>query len=1057
MILMCLYSLIVLSVTSLWAQSLEFGNLTITDDKIREIEAQLPKLEADKDFYHWTNRASGIRWISQGHVNHGEMRFLNTPTGELQAYGPGLYLASEGKSSIAFGEVPVNFRISKGTPVYDEKIIRQALGRDLEVNEMALLGERIPFVRQVTEDGWHVTNSALNTQRVQYAGKIDNEARVYANNPKGWGPLEINKIFQETVQNGNQSAHYLKNILEASYYMDGISFARAMIVSPGAPWNEFEAEHFQKYQNTLKFLSENINKMGESFYKAEGFEKLDDLLLDINNRTSGSYASSLKDKFRVEGIRAGGTEHGQNFQVSDYELKILQANPYLEVVATKSNTTGHHVHYFYPDAFHYQKLKGILSEDLYNELSQQNAGNLMQDHQKRNALNKRIISELYEDFKKRMIKGEAKWSELVSIHPFSDMNGRTIRLAETVISDEPKHYFVGDFDLTSSPADELSSVTRGTLAHRKLQIALLDEYLLAISEKRMPDYLKTGAIQAYVNEAGPVLMELDIRNKDNLDLIKNRDWGDLFQRSQDNFLFSLVQKVDTQKMSKKDYENIKILSKSGSLERYTFELRKQLAEKLSKILGRIDFVDNPSLVGTPFETKTDEFLDLLRFYNNLSGANDIKNLKNLLSLDAVKLELFNKIKDGLLLNNLKEKDIRPLANLINTLETPLETVKALGKLISPTNTLKLNETIIASALELIPTPDLDLNNPMSLDVVKDNMDALKHLTPLTLFPDQQDYIDLSFFETANHKYTRYIMSDLSSGGQFGGFDDTISDDVFKILENKLTEIIKQSSRPGIGLSTLSIQTMTNTTMMANSKKPLDFNSKLATALLNEIKKFDIVDDPLFRKMIIPPSLAEKFRLGLTDIYRNLLMQYRTSSFDYSRGSKQNAMDDIIQSNIRSLKKLTTTKPLDSEAFEFISTNILDFTDDPDIFLNLISSDLETETNQKLFSKSTAKLVVEKFQELNPEKQKKLLTSVRLALKKSLETNLSNEMKSTLDLYGKYLPDLAPELKSQFPSVDDLTEEIKTWASRKSKMDDCLKMNLLQILKTDIRIPPYSSN
>ncbi len=181
------------------------GGVVITHEQLKKIESMLEKTTADRHFTHWTNKATGMRWIQQSYINSGEVNFYNRPTGDRQVYGPGIYLAETPTSSKNFGEVPVSFKVTKGTPIYDEAIVKKVIGKSLTAEQASKLGEHIPLIRHATSD-WYVVNHSMHTDELVY-GKIPKpEAKVYVQNPDNWTQFKVPGDFKELVQNGDPAA-----------------------------------------------------------------------------------------------------------------------------------------------------------------------------------------------------------------------------------------------------------------------------------------------------------------------------------------------------------------------------------------------------------------------------------------------------------------------------------------------------------------------------------------------------------------------------------------------------------------------------------------------------------------------------------------------------------------------------------------------------------------------------------------------------------------------------------------------------------------------------------
>ncbi len=563
-----------------FAQDISLSPRTkVSQDQLKKITELLPKLEQDRRFIHWTNKATGIRWLSQKHINSGEMNFYNRPTGDRQVYGPGIYLAEKPTSSKGFGEVPVSFVVKKGSPIYDETIIQKVLGKKLSLEEASVLGQHIPFLRHAAND-WYVINHSDHAVDLLYGKKIHPETKIYIQSPENWNRFKNFQDFRELIHNGDQDAIYLKNIIDASEYMDGISFARAMKINAGAPWNEFEPENFHNYQRAIVDLSERRQSLA-----SRGMDQLEKSILEVQSAFTGRKdATSLDQLLRSEGIRAGGDEAGKTFLATTHQLETMRANPYLEVVS-KPHGEHHLVHYFYPDVFHFKKLKGKISDELFQKLSLINPDQLMNDHGLRQQLNKQLLQELMQDFIERMKTGKASWVDFISIHPLQDMNGRTSRMLQEIYNNGSHHYLLGDLDILL-PVDEQNVYWRkAAKAHHQLQIDLIDELLMAKAEGRMPDYMKTTAIQDYLNNGFPTPMDIDLNDHENLELIRKRNWVQLLEKGKERGIVMLEQKYLNPKTRAQALEVLVEASSKESLPFFSAAEKKQLLSLMNKVLS----------------------------------------------------------------------------------------------------------------------------------------------------------------------------------------------------------------------------------------------------------------------------------------------------------------------------------------------------------------------------------------------------------------------------------------------------------------------------------------
>lgn len=553
------------------------SNLTITQAQIDELYKQLPRTTEDRTFYHWTSKSTALRWISQKHISEGEISFLNTPSTDNQAFGPGFYIAERSTSSKRFGEVPVSLIIKKNSVLFDQKVVTKFLGRELTNDEASKLGNRIPFIRNVTDD-WFVLNSSQHTKDIFYGAYSAPDVRVYVDEAESWSPFKFSENFSELINRGDQDALYLKRILVASDYMDGLSFARAMKINPGAPWTEFEPEGFSQYERALDDISKNLKEIQEIRFDG-GTKKV---ILDVHNRIIESSHSDLMEAYRVEGIRAGGDEKGKTFLATEEHLKNLQSNPYLEVQFIPDGNGRYYVNYFYPDAFHFKKLKNVISPDLFEELSKTNVDDLMKNHERRHSLNKRIISELVDDFITKMNDGVASWKDLISIHPFNDKNGRTVRMLQKIFVSNLSHIALSDIDLLIPFDEQILYWQSSTSAHQNLQIKFLEEFLKAKTERRTPNYLKTGALDSYVNEVFPTPVKIDLNSQNDLEQIRNRQWTSLIEEGKPEGIKELERQLNNSSTKEEAVKRLINYTESNRVPYYSKEELLKLSSLLTE-------------------------------------------------------------------------------------------------------------------------------------------------------------------------------------------------------------------------------------------------------------------------------------------------------------------------------------------------------------------------------------------------------------------------------------------------------------------------------------------
>ncbi|MEK6623678.1 MAG: hypothetical protein AABY86_01835, partial [Bdellovibrionota bacterium] len=452
---------------SLWGAqtySLDDG-LTVTDAQIQDLTGRLPRTTKETRYYHWTQLQTAIRWSLSGRIDPGEVAFYNRLTGDKQAYGPGIYMAESATSSMSFGKAAVVFTMPSGTILLDANIVAQVFGKQLSVQQISELGEIIPFVRRVDGD-WLITNHPRNVSQITFAGAHGVKTK--------WDKMTTVEILEELRQSARNdgAAKYLESLLTLSYYMDGISFFRAIKVNPGNPWREFEPQNFEQYKQARRALFEKAQKGNIGMSQNNTFgsfntprdawvEKQIHEVLPLLFESVSGRSETRRNYFRDEGIRAGGNLEGQTFKATAAQVEVMKGNPYIEIEVTPHPSgEGFLVNYFYPDAFHYTKLKDKLSNELYQELQGLNVERLLKNTPLRKHYNQRIVTDLLKNLFQQYYGRRVDFQgdsvqflmDLVSIHPFKDFNGRVTRMyydlahVEAKLLDIP-YSFLADLDL----------------------------------------------------------------------------------------------------------------------------------------------------------------------------------------------------------------------------------------------------------------------------------------------------------------------------------------------------------------------------------------------------------------------------------------------------------------------------------------------------------------------------------------------------------------------------------------------------------------------------------
>ncbi len=535
-----------------YASNIDLGNgVMITQAELELLKNNLAKTTSKKLVYHWTSLPNYLRWISQGAIDGAEVDFLNRPSGMGQVYGPGIYLAETSTSSNGFGVAAVTFEIPAGVTILNSNRIQELIGKSLRHDHLSKLGALFPSVRSVFGNWWVGNHPQLFSQ-VQDGEKSG--AKIQ------WDKIQMASLIEnlKTLNTFREEILYVKKIEALFSYMDGISLYRAMKVNASAPWQEFEPHRFEQYrlgrEDLIKMVVEERAPMiqessilgGRMTKESWAQSQIEQLLPLIMNKLSGETKSGA-ELLRNEGVRAGGNYQGETFLASESELTELKKNPYLEVVSRQNtNGSGHYVHYYYPDVFHYEKIKNVLSHELLQEIQRHSPDELMANHHLRQHLNKKIMHELLTNvFKKYhgmhagILEGHSTklLQELISIHPFKDFNGRSMRMYhELLIRNlrlKSSIHTISDFDLLTSSAKYNEMLTEGAIARTKIEMALLKEFINAKRENRMPTFRDLPEWESVLRPVTGVNgVELKNLSPADFELIRTRRFHELFERHQ---------------------------------------------------------------------------------------------------------------------------------------------------------------------------------------------------------------------------------------------------------------------------------------------------------------------------------------------------------------------------------------------------------------------------------------------------------------------------------------------------------------------------------------------
>lgn len=515
------------------AQSITLpSGLVVTDEQLREIQSSFEKLPEAKVFYHWTKIDVGMRWIQQGFLDKGEVDFYNRPGGDRQAHGSGIYLAESPESSKAFGSFLVQFVVPANTPVYSASVVERVLGRGLTALEITELGKSIPFIRKVMVDWWLTHHP-------------DNTASVSMGDTELLETKDIGVFYRsiEQLAAWSPEGQFLESVFHLTYYMDGISLQRALRVAPENPWSQFEPENFESFRSVHRDVLRGTGLSSRHSIEAA--------LTDLKDFQKRIFSYPSEGRFRSTPVRGGGRDRSlissrkksfQMFAVTPLQLATLLANPYLNVHYILSPDKKEFLAtYEYPDIRYFTRLRPLLSNEFVQEVEREGIGEILAaDRGQIGAWTERMIEDLVRQVLTKHLSGglgdpAALLVDLMSVHPFSDGNGRSIRLLTQKLAMESGFtllapLYISDFDLLLEKKVFSRVVKESVPAYARLYQELVQEWVLAKRERRAPRFWDVKAWQGLDQSLSPIgLSGLNISSEFD-QVIYERRFDEVFSR-----------------------------------------------------------------------------------------------------------------------------------------------------------------------------------------------------------------------------------------------------------------------------------------------------------------------------------------------------------------------------------------------------------------------------------------------------------------------------------------------------------------------------------------------
>lgn len=504
---------------------------------IDQLNQELPRLDEDQVLYHWADPRRAMRWIQNGAVDEGEVQFLNKPSGDRQVHGPGIYLSEHPTNEKDYGEMLVQLKIRKGTPVYNNDVITKIFGRELSKTEQSLLGNHVGYVRKIGSNWWTIHSASaardVSTGIAHRAPKSllwDGPVLMKAKTPV----TLIQNSLIELRDADPKTFGYATSFSHLARYQDGISFLRSVQVNPQDPWSEFENGAFENYRLAREDIYRRVHKSwkltdyGEAGEREPRFvrterspigisedgifelpglgakewaEKQVAILSRIRGQVSGNADAPNRGNRLIaagdEGSIVVGKKQQKAMRVTESQLDELKANRFLKLQVQPDVSTGYfNVTIEYPSVYQWQRLKSDLDPEFARELGDVNLSKVPANSEKFKTLNQKFLDQLlHSTFRKyhgqSLDRASELMKDLISIHPGADFNGRSIRLyleaAEIESNRHPGYHFLSDLDLFTTPEAYRKMMKSGAEEYALFQARALTEVVAARNEGRVPN------------------------------------------------------------------------------------------------------------------------------------------------------------------------------------------------------------------------------------------------------------------------------------------------------------------------------------------------------------------------------------------------------------------------------------------------------------------------------------------------------------------------------------------------------------------------------------------
>jgi hypothetical protein len=295
------------------------------------------------------------------------------------------------------------------------------------------------------------------------------------------------RYFARSVKNSAASAaKFFAELRDSFEYIDFNDLLVQMVDHSSQPWKRYDSGSSLPLQEKWRKASQS-----QSMQEAHGVLSEDEQRQQDEHNYRGHIVTGAGDQDRT-GVFSSECSTGKilcYFRITQHQKEVLEQNPYLTLdIAEDPTRVGPEKTYLvrttYPNARDYKKVQSELSPELISELQKAEEDGTLEKPQSFGfqELNRKLLKELV-SFKSPSDPLK-KYQRLISIHPFSDFNGRTFRKLFQKSHGKPLFLTNFDEDLLSTYLELGEKVAVGENKLDRILDGMVKEM------KRNPEYPK---------------------------------------------------------------------------------------------------------------------------------------------------------------------------------------------------------------------------------------------------------------------------------------------------------------------------------------------------------------------------------------------------------------------------------------------------------------------------------------------------------------------------------------------------------------------------------------